>query len=234
MRNLRKFGLAGAAFALVSAGLVPGVSDDAGASTVDTPVTMPCTAYPATSFAGPTGTSIDLTWHSTAVDAVEPGTAFTIVGSLDPVDVPTQNSGYNVNNFRGLTAKIPDPSNVNVTNVTISGGDSGWSVSHSSGVTTIANSTSYGGGSTIHMPTITWSVTTTGVVGQSVDLRLGGQPTYNDSSNPSLYFTVNVASPIGALDVNVKCYAPGSPPTLLHTTAITPPDTTGPTITITA
>ena len=64
---------------------------------------------------------------------------------------------------RGLTAKIPDPSNVNVTNVTISGGDSGWSVSHGSGVTTIANSTTYGGGSTIHMPTITWSVTTTGV-----------------------------------------------------------------------
>ena len=232
MANLRKFGLAGAAFLLASATLVSGAGERAGASTVDTPVTFPCTAYPNTSLSGPQSTSIDTTWHSTAPDTVLPGTSFTITATLDSVAVPTQNSGYNVNNFRSLTAKIPDPSNVNVTGVSISGGDSGWGVSHSGGITTIADSTSYGGGSTINMPVITWNVTTTGVVGQSVDLRLGGQPTYNDSSNPSLSFTVNVASPVGALDVNVKCYAPGSPPTLLHTTSISLPDTTGPTITI--
>src|SRR3954447_4544429 len=180
MALLRNILVAGAALLVASAGLVDVAGEPAGASTVDTPVTFPCIAYPDTSLSGPTGASIDLVWHSTAVDSLLPGTSFDITATADAVQVPTENSGYTVNNFRGLTAKIPDPSNANVNSVTISGGDSGWSVSHSGGVTTLANGTSYSGGQTINLPVITWHLTTNGMVGQNVDLRLGGQPTYND------------------------------------------------------
>ena len=205
MALLRRISVTSAAFVLAARAHDRRRRAHAGASTVDTPVTFPCTAYPQTSLVGSQSTSIDTTWHATAPDTVLPGGSFTITATLDPVQVPTSNSGYDVNNFRSLTAKVPDPSNVNVTDVSISGGDSGWGVSHSGGVTTISDSTSYSGGATINMPTITWNVTTNGVTGQTVDLRLGGQPTYNDSSNPSLSFIVNVASPIGALDVDVDC-----------------------------
>ena len=91
MRNRKVFAVT-AALTMMT-GMVVSSPNDSDAHTLNTTVSLPCTAYPNTSLAGPTGTAIELIWHGNAPDTVEPGTTFSLAASIDPVAVPTESSG---------------------------------------------------------------------------------------------------------------------------------------------
>ena len=223
-----------------TAGLVAGSVLVADSTTVEahtqtTPVSYTCTAYPDTSLAPPQATNVDLTFNTTGPDTVLVGGAVTETVQLSPIEVPATNGGYNVAYMRDVTLKIPVPPNAAYVSGSLSGNSAGWSLTQSSGVITVSTSNQYPGGSMINPPLVTLNLTATGVVGTEVRLRLGGNPPFNDSSNPSLQTLVRVSgTPIGDLNVTVKCFAPGAPAPNLHSTAIVAPDTSGPDISVIA
>ena len=223
------------AAALAVAGAFVAVPDSVSAHTQTTPVSFTCTAYPDTSLAPPQATNVDLTFNTTGPDTVLVGEPIAEVIQLEPIEVPATNSGYSVAHMRDIVLKVPVPANASYVSGSLSGNTAGWSLTQSGGVVTVSTSNQYPGGSFVTPPQVTLNLTATGVVGTEVRLRLGGNPPFNDSNNPSLQTVVRVSgTPIGDLNVTVKCFAPGAPAPNLHTTAIVAPDTSGPDITVTA
>lgn len=206
--------------------------------TTTTP-TMNCLAYPQNSLAGgPQAAPTAATFTVNAPDEVLQAETFTLTVQMAPIEIPTTNSGYAVNNIKTLRAEIPNPANATVNSVSISGGSPGWTMTHASGVVVLTNNNSFSSApapQSIQIPLITYNMTSTGPLNSTIEYRLGGAPTYNDSSRPSLNFTIGLGgTPVGNLDVILKCYAPGTPPFSLKSIAIVPPDTSGPAITVTS
>jgi hypothetical protein len=223
-----------AAAALVTSAMFVAQSNSVEAHVQTTTVSHTCTAYPDTTLAPPSATNVELTFNTDAQDTVLAGGAINATIQLDPIEVPATNSGYTVSYMRDVVLKLPVPANVSYSSGSLSGNSAGWSISQSAGVITVSTSNQYSGGTFITPPQVNLNFNATGVVGADVKLRLGGNPPFNDSSNPSLQTLVRVAgTPIGDLNVAVKCYAPGAPAPLLHSTSIVAPDTSGPAITIT-
>ena len=203
------------------------------AHTQTTSVSHTCTAYPDTSLAPPQPTNVELTFNTTAQDTVLAGGAVNAAVQLAPIEVPATNGGYSVSYMRDIILKVPVPTNASYVSGNLTGNTAGWSLSQSGGVITISTGNQYPGGSMITPPQVNLNFAATGVVGTDIRLRLGGNPPFNDSNNPSLQTLVRVAgTPIGDLNVAVKCYAPGAPAPNLHSTSIVAPDTSGPDITI--
>jgi len=225
--------LVATAMALSLAGVTGGV--DAGAHNQTSAQFFQCIAYPNTNQAGPQEANQTLTFQVNAVDNVVFNTNYTTSIIMDPITVPTDFSGIAVNNIRDVYLKFPVPTNATYQSVSLSPSGGGWSVSQSGGIITIASSNTYGPGQVVTPPTINLVLKATGATFSQIPVRLGGSPNgFNNVSNPSYHLTANVNAPvIGALDVDVRCYADGAPPQSLHTTLIVPPDVIPPSATIT-
>ncbi|HEY5014796.1 MAG TPA: Calx-beta domain-containing protein, partial [Acidimicrobiia bacterium] len=174
----------------------------------------------------------DISFVTTGPASVLRGNNATFTVAVNPIVVPSSESGVTVNNIHNIFILLPDPANASFVSESLSPPGNGWTISHADFVVTLAYPGSAAGGSTLVPPTVTLAYNATGPALSTIDLRPGGNPPYNETpgGNPSFGLTANV-NIVG--DVPTTCVANGAPPPAIVSTLITGVDVTPPVITLT-
>ena len=205
----------------------------AGADTTATALSFNCVAGPLPIIGGTTNVTQNLSFHTDAPATVQPGATFNTVVTTDPIVVPASQSASGVtatvNHISNISVRIPVPANATVNNVSLSGGTNLGSGTPTVGVTggniVMSIPGPLAGGTTVQPPTVTANVTATGAAGSTITTALL-------NSDQAYDLTVNVTALGSTADMATTCQP--SPNTPLAVTSIVGPDTTAPTINLTA
>ena len=185
------------------------------------PVTLNCEAHPP--IGSPTQFTLDSTIQADAPATVAAGATFDVTLAPDPLVVPTQTAGYNVNELKDLTLQIPVPANSTYQAATLSGGSNLGNgtptVDEADNVVTVTVPGPLAGGSTVQLPVLHLTLVASGAAGTTIETHVAGT-SYID---PGMRFTANVQVSFFTVDVPTSCFANPAPTFTTTTIEAAPP-----------